>query len=56
MPPKTRVTGFTRILLVLLLMAAVFFGVQAFLSQTELGQQTHQELLEATDVEGGAED
>jgi len=47
MAGRTRVTGFTRFLMVILLMAAIYFGVQYALTQTEWGKSLHQDLQEA---------
>lgn len=47
MARRTRATAFTRFLLLLAFMAALFFGVQYVLTATEWGRTTQQELLEA---------
>lgn len=51
---RTQATGFTRFLIMLAVMAALFFGVQYVLSSTEWGQELHQDLQEsATELEEG---
>ena len=47
MATRTRTTGFTRILLMLALMAALYFGVHYALSNTSWGQQLHEGIQQA---------
>lgn len=47
MPSKTRATGFSRFLIVLAVMAALFFGVRYALEETPWGQALHEDLQEA---------
>ena len=44
---KTRATGFTRFLLLLLLMAAIFFGTRYALESTAWGKKVQNDLIEA---------
>ena len=46
MPSKTRATPFTRFLLVIALMAALFFGARYALEETAWGRELHEELQE----------
>lgn len=41
---KTAPTAFSRFLIVVILMAAIFFGVKYFLTQTDSGKELHQDL------------
>lgn len=45
---KTRPTAFSRILFVLIIMAALFFGVQYALTSTDWGRELHQEIQQRT--------
>lgn len=47
MPSKTRATGFTRFLIVVAVMAALFFGVRYALEETPWGRELHEDLQEA---------
>ena len=49
--PRRRTTGTARILFLLLLMAAVFFGVQYLLRETDVGRELHQDLIEQVNEE-----
>ncbi len=48
MASKARPTAFSRILIVILLMVAIFFGVQYALTNTEWGKELHTEIQEQT--------
>ena len=54
MPSKTRATPFTRFLIVVALMAALFFGARYALEETAWGRQLHEELQEVAPVDGEA--
>ncbi len=55
MATRTRITGFTRFLLVLALMAALFFGVQYALTNTEWGRDLHLKVQEAVPQESNVD-
>ena len=55
MPSKARATAFSRFLIVLAVMAALFFGARYALEETAWGRQLHTELQEAAPVESTAE-
>lgn len=51
MPSKTRATAFSRFLLVVALMAALFLGVRYALEETPWGRDLHEELQRAAPAE-----
>ena len=56
MPSKTRATPFSRFLIVLAVMAALFFGARYALEETPWGRRLHADLQEAAPGEAPADE
>ena len=56
MPSKTRATAFSRFLIVVALMAALFSGVRYALEETPWGRDLHEELQQAAPADAAPAD
>lgn len=55
MATRTRPTGLSRFLFVLIVMAALFFGVQYAITSTDWGRDLHQRVIDAAPADGDAD-